>query len=176
VAQLCTRTGDDGTTRLPGGTATRKDDPRIEACGTLDELNAHLGLVRSLLNDQQSPSQIEVIQGLIFELGADVADRDSDSERLHDTDVLFLESAIDEATGRCEPLKTFTLPGGTAAAALLHVARTVCRRAERRLAPFAGEVPTGFRFLNRLSDLLFALARLDNSESGISESAWHPRH
>jgi cob(I)alamin adenosyltransferase len=175
VTRLYTKTGDDGTTHLPDGSSTRKDDPRIEAVGTLDELNAQLGVVRSLLKDSDSSQLIVKIQALLFELGADVVDLDSNVERLRETDVLSIESSIDETTRQCEPLRVFILPGGTTAAVQLHVARTICRRAERRLAQFSTVVPIGFRFLNRLSDLLFALARFDNHESNVRDTTWSPR-
>ena len=178
MARLYARTGDDGTTRLSDGSTVPKAHPRVEACGALDELNSHLGVVRSALGDRDIDRIVGSVQALLFEVGATLADPKADTVRIDDADVAWLEQEIDRATAECSPLRSFILPGGAAAAAHLHVARTVCRRAERAvvaLADAAGVSPVVVRFLNRLSDLLFALARLANRRAGVDDVLWTPR-
>jgi len=179
LTRIYTRAGDAGETSLGEGSRVPKTDPRIEAYGTVDELNSFLGLTLSgELPDEFRP-WLEQIQNDLFDLGADLAVPldDDRRERLRVTEgqVEWLEELCDLVNARLEPLKTFVLPGGTEAAARLHVARAVCRRAERRsvaLAEAQGVNPTALAYLNRLSDLLFILARAANT--GSQEPLWRP--
>ena len=179
LTRIYTRAGDAGETSLGEGSRVPKTDPRIEAYGTVDELNSFLGLALSgELPDEFRP-WLEQIQNDLFDLGADLAVplEDERRERLRVTDgqVEWLEELCDLVNARLEPLKSFVLPGGTEAAARLHVARAVCRRAERRsvaLAEAQGVNPTALAYLNRLSDLLFILARAANT--GSQEPLWRP--
>ena len=184
--KIYTRGGDAGETSLFGGPRVPKDDLRVEAYGTVDELNALLGRVLSELEDEDLRGGLEAIQRSLFDLGGelatpDIADREAAGKhqpRVSDQDVESLERWIDELEKELEPLRSFLLPGGTGAAASCHLARTVCRRAERRLVTFAeaGEsAPVLLRYLNRLSDLLFVLARVVNRRSGTSEPVWEGR-
>jgi len=178
MARIYTRGGDKGRTRLIGGVEVPKTHRRIEAIGAVDELSAHLGVVRALNEDARIEVILAGVQALLFELGADLAAPEATTERLTDGDVVALERHIDAATDECPPLKTFILPGGTLVAAQLHVARTVCRRAERAIVALSEEAPVGpvaLRFMNRLSDLLFALARAANARAGRGDTPWTPR-
>jgi len=178
MARIYTRTGDAGTTRLSDGSEVPKTHPRLEACGTLDELNSHLGVVRAVNQDPEMDALLARIQLLLFEVGSDLASPKPAALHVTEEDVAWLEQEIDRATGECPPLKAFVLPGGTLAASHLHVARTVCRRAERLIVALAEAVPMHppvLRFVNRLSDLLFALARLANTRAGAREVLWKPR-
>ena len=176
ITRVYTRTGDDGTTGLGGGQRVPKDSARIAAYGTVDELNAHVGLALTL---EDLPSDyadwLRRIQNDLFDVGADIsAPEDPDRERLRviPEQTSWLEERCDEVNAALKPLKSFVLPGGTRAAAQLHVCRTVCRRAER-LAIACGEAlgPEVVRYLNRLSDLLFILSRGAN---GADEPLWEP--
>ena len=179
LTRIYTRAGDAGKTSLGEGSRVPKTDLRIEAYGAVDELNSFLGLALSgELPDEFRP-WLEQIQNDLFDLGADLAVplEDERRERLRVTDgqVEWLEELCDLVNARLEPLKSFVLPGGTEAAARLHVARAVCRRAERRsvaLAEAQGVNPTALAYLNRLSDLLFILARAANT--GSQEPLWRP--
>jgi cob(I)alamin adenosyltransferase len=179
LTRIYTRAGDAGETSLGEGSRVPKTDPRIEAYGTVDELNSFLGLALSgELADEFRP-WLEQIQNDLFDLGADLAVPldDDRRERLRVTEgqVEWLEELCDLVNARLEPLKSFVLPGGTEAAARLHVARAVCRRAERRsvaLAEAQGVNPSALAYLNRLSDLLFILARAANT--GSQEPLWRP--
>ncbi len=179
--KIYTKTGDDGTTGLFGGRRIPKDALRIEVYGTVDELNAQLGVVRAASPSPDTAALLQRLQDRLFVLGADLAtpgDKKSPIERISDTDVLELEAAIDRFDARQAPLLNFILPGGTPAAAALHVARTVCRRAERVLVHARREEAlseTALLFLNRLSDLLFVLAREENRHAGVSDTPWTPR-
>lgn len=177
--KLYTKTGDDGTTGLYGGSRTRKDDVRVEAYGSVDELNAALGLARSFVDDVEVDKLLAGLQHALFDVGADLATPGDAPQRAHLSlidadDVAVLEAAIDRFDADLEPLKQFILPGGHVASAALHHARAVARRAERaavRLAHDAGDVnETVVVYLNRLSDLLFVLARVINALHGVSES------
>ena len=178
--KIYTKTGDDGQTGLFAGPRVSKDDPRIEAYGTVDELNAVLGLARC----QSLPPEIDTIlarlQNELFDLGAELA---TPNPKARGTDLISaahieaLEKAIDHFDADLPPLKTFILPGGTPSAAWLHLARTVCRRGERRLVALmtqAGEqiAPLPLVYLNRLSDLLFVLARAANQTAGKPDVRW----
>jgi cob(I)alamin adenosyltransferase len=184
--KIYTRTGDDGTTGLFGGRRVSKTDARVEAYGSVDELNALLGVA---LAADASPALawlrelLVAIQNDLFVLGADLAtprgEESSYLPRLQDEHVAVLERAIDEAEKGLPALRNFILPGGPAPAAHLHHARTVCRRAERAAVGLAaqqqdvGAVPV--RYLNRLADLLFVLARAAAHAHGASEVEWSPR-
>ena len=178
--RLYTRSGDAGETGLGDGTRVRKTHPRIVALGSIDELNAALGV--ALATELSAPVR-EALTGLqneLFDLGADVAvpldDRRPPRLRITPDRVKEVERRIDAATARLEPLSSFVLPGGTAAAAALHLARTICRRTEidvlRLTEAETVNVQTAI-YLNRLSDLLFALARLEN-DGGKADVLWQP--
>jgi cob(I)alamin adenosyltransferase len=177
--KLYTRTGDGGETSYFDGTRVRKDDPRLDAYGEIDELNAWLGFVRTHGLDGRFDEALSRIQRDLFAFGAQLADpADKLSPRvvkavISDEDVRRVEALIDDVDSQVPPLRRFVLPGGTPAGAALHVARTVCRRAERRLVALATPVdPVLLRYINRLSDLLFALARAVNHRQGIPETEW----
>lgn len=178
--KIYTKTGDRGDTGLFGGPRVSKDAPRIEAYGTVDELNSVLGLARTLLESGEVDALIERIQNELFSLGAQLATPNPSAHQtalIGPTQIAALEGAIDHYEAGLEPLRQFILPGGTPAAAQLHLARTVCRRAERRLVtlvaasaePIAEELVI---YLNRLSDLLFVLARAVNRAAGQADVPW----
>lgn len=173
--KIYTKTGDAGETGLFGGPRVRKDHARIEAFGTVDELNSHLGLVRTLPAAAPFDALLRKIQGELFDLGAELATPGDAAERIGTEHVAALEAAIDHHDVHLEPLANFVLPTGTPLAAALHVARTVCRRAERavvRLIEEGGAVnPAALRYINRLSDFLFVAARHANDQ-GRSEVFW----
>jgi cob(I)alamin adenosyltransferase len=180
--KLYTKTGDDGTTGLFGGGRVRKASTRVEAYGTVDETNAFLGVARTTGLPPAIDAILAPIQEDLFALGAELACVPGKEGKLSMTpigeaDIARLEHAIDDADAACAPLKSFVLPGGSPQAAALHVARTVCRRAERAVlalddAPARGDVVI---YLNRLSDLLFALARWANVLAGAPDVPWKPR-
>ena len=171
--KIYTRTGDAGETSLFDGTRVKKDDARVDAYGEVDELNAWLGLVRAASSDPELDEELVRIQRDLFALGAQLADpADKIAERvtkaaLGDEEVARLERLIDRLEQDLPPLRRFILAGGTPAGAALHVARTVCRRAERRMVALQPPVdPVLLRYVNRLSDLLFVLARAVNHRAG----------
>ncbi|HEV3417552.1 MAG TPA: cob(I)yrinic acid a,c-diamide adenosyltransferase [Pirellulales bacterium] len=181
--KLYTKTGDGGETGLFGGPRVRKDSPRIEAYGTVDELNTLLGLARAEALPGEIDALLARIQSELFDVGAELATPDP---KRHGTalvgaaHIAALESAIDRFEAPLTPLKQFILPGGTRAAAALHIARTVCRRAERRIVTLShtpGETvsPDVIVYLNRLSDLLFVLARAANAAAGQADVPWEKR-
>lgn len=180
--RIYTRTGDAGETALFGGGRVSKDHPRIMACGDVDELNASLGVVRATDPGDGSDSLLDSIQRDLFSIGGHLATPDPAKVRkalakaeLSDERVAEFERIIDAAEAELPPLKAFILPGGTPRAAALHGARTVCRRAERSLIALnhTAEVPPQFlTYLNRLSDLLFTLARVANHQAGIEDVVW----
>jgi len=179
VVKIYTRTGDGGETSYFDGTRVRKDDPRLDTYGDIDELNAWLGLVRASAIDADLDAALTRIQQDLFALGAQLADPGGKlSERVlkaivSDADVVRLESSIDGYERELAPLKKFILAGGTPAGAALHVARTVCRRAERRMVALEPAVDgVLIRYVNRLSDLLFVLARVVNHRGGVRETEW----
>jgi cob(I)alamin adenosyltransferase len=181
--RIYTGTGDQGTTGLFGGGRVDKDDPRVEAYGAIDELNACIGVVIAHLDAGPLSQQLSEIQSDLFTLGAELGCVPGKEDRLKLTliaasDAKRLEALIDEAEARLTPLKTFVLPGGSRAASFLHLARTVCRRAERRVIAARARAPVRDEilvYLNRLSDLLFVLARDANREASEEERAWAPR-
>ena len=169
---LYTRTGDDGTTGTVGGGRAAKDSLRMHAVGDVDEFNASLGLV--------CDETIRPLQAMLFELGADLASPldNNATQRITQDDIEQIEKWIDSADANNAPLKTFVLPGGSETASRLHYARTVCRRAERSVLSLKrdnGCSNEALILLNRMSDLLFALARSANTNQGVSDIPWHPR-
>ncbi len=176
--KIYTKTGDDGETGLFGGPRVRKDHLRIEAYGTVDELNAVLGQVRTHAPPADLDALLARIQNELFDLGAELATpepRKFGIVGVGDSQIAALEQAIDRHETELEPLRQFILPGGTPLAASLHLARVVCRRAERRLVSLdrAEQIgPQGVVYLNRLSDLLFVLARTANRRAGLADVPW----
>ena len=177
--KIYTRTGDTGETSLYDGTRARKDDARVDAYGEVDELNAWLGLARASHLDPALDEELVLIQRDLFALGAQLADpADKLAPRvtkavIGDDHVVRLEQLIDRLEDQLPPLRRFILAGGTPAGAALHVARTVCRRAERRMVGLNPPVdPVLVRYANRLSDLLFVLARVVNYRGGVPETEW----
>lgn len=180
--KIYTRTGDDGTTALLGGKRILKDSLRLEAYGSVDELNSVLGICRSLNTIREVDSILDELQRDLFTLGADLAAPDRRGKgsppRITPADVERLERHIDAIEPALKPLKNFILPGGSRTAAFLHLARTVCRRTERTAVRLMREEKLGkvpVIYLNRLSDLLFMLARWVNALSGTAETKWDPR-
>ncbi len=178
--KIYTKTGDDGETGLFGGTRVAKDHARVEAYGAVDELNAIIGLCRAGGLSEDVDALAKTIQSQLFDVGGELATVPEKMDkvtipRIDEADVAALEGAIDRAETELEPLKSFVLPGGTKPASLLHHARTVCRRAERRVVTMHGEAEVRsevLRYLNRLSDLLFTWARLENRRAGVEDVPW----
>jgi cob(I)alamin adenosyltransferase len=180
--KLYTKTGDDGTTGLFGGGRVPKASARVDAYGTVDETNAAIGMARAARLDPAIDAILAHVQEDLFVLGAELAcvpgrEGKLSTPLLGPADVERLEHAIDETDAACAPLKSFVLPGGSPQAAALHVARTVCRRAERALLALEDATPRRDLaiYLNRLSDLLFALARRANVLAGVADVPWKPR-
>lgn len=176
--KVYTKTGDNGTTGLVGGARASKADLRIQALGDLDEANCHLGLLRATRLSETMDTLVARAQARLFETGSEVASiegaRVSYSAELGSI-VEDLEGSMDEMEGTLEPLRQFVLPGGSPAGAQAHLARAVCRRAERSLVALSGTTPVRgdlLRFLNRLSDWLFVAARTLNRRDGCTETAW----
>ena len=182
--KIYTRRGDRGETDLLGGGRVGKDDRRVEAYGEVDELNACLGAAAAASPQPDLRDLVRRIQATLFSLGAYLASPD-DARReraaipgVCEGDVEELEKRIDALESELEPLRRFILPGGSAAAAAFHVARTVCRRAERRAVELHRAEPlspVALRYLNRLSDLLFVLARVENRRAGVPDIEWEGR-
>lgn len=180
--KIYTRGGDGGETGLFGGRRVSKDNVRVEAYGAVDELNAFLGMSVSALGDEELTGKLESVQQDLFNLGAFLATPGADEGRapppippVPEARVQEMERWIDAATEEVPPLRSFIVPGGSPGAAVLHAARTVCRRAERsvvRLREREGVDPVILQYLNRLSDLLFCLARLENHRAGIGDVLW----
>jgi len=179
--KIYTRTGDEGETGLIDGSRIGKDTLRVECYGEVDEVNACLGVVRSQGGDAPRDALLAQIQKDLFALGAQLADPQArvggrkPKAAVTPAHVKRLEDAIDAAEASLPPLRAFILPGGSPAGALLHFSRTVCRRAERRVVALArqDEVdPLVVAYLNRLSDLLFVLARDANRKAGVAEDTW----
>jgi cob(I)alamin adenosyltransferase len=180
--KLYTKTGDDGTTGLFGGKRVPKASARVEAYGTVDETNAAVGVARATRLGAATDAVLAQVQEDLFVLGAELACVPGREGKLampllSGADIERLERAIDEADAACSPLKAFVLPGGSPQAAALHVARTVCRRAERAVLSLDDATPRRelVVYLNRLSDLLFALARRANVDAGVPDVPWKPR-
>jgi cob(I)alamin adenosyltransferase len=180
VPKIYTKTGDTGETSLFDQTRVSKADSRVDAYGEVDEVNACLGAVRAAGVDAGIGTALEAIQKQLFALGARLADPSSRiagrviKAAITEADVAALERSIDELEAGLPPLRKFILPGGSAAGAHLHVARTVCRRAERRVVALGAEAvePIVVIYLNRLSDLLFVMARAVNHRAGVPETEW----
>ena len=174
---IYTRTGDQGETDLLGGLRVAKDTVLLEVCGTLDELSTLLGLARSEVLPEGVDALLEQIQRRLFDVGAELAaagSKKTNPSAIGPQDVTTLEQVIDRYEARIESTGTFILPAGSRATAVLHVARAVCRRAERRLVTLARSQPQSvssglFSYLNRLSDLLFVLARVANAQAGMAD-------
>jgi len=177
--KIYTKTGDDGSTGLFGGGRIRKDDPRIECYGTIDELNAAIGMA-GVAADEQLKGWLAEIQNELFVIGSHLATPaespgSAKLPKLDEAMVGRLEKQIDSAEARLEPLRQFILPAGSEAACRLHFARTVCRRAERRVVALAAEQTVAtviITYLNRLSDWLFVMARLSNKIAGVEDIPW----
>ncbi len=180
LTKIYTRGGDAGQTSLAGGQRVAKDSLRVTAYGTVDELNSHLGVALAAGLTPRLAGVVAEIQNELFHLGSDLSFRQEDKERLplpqiEPRHVVRLEALIDELTGIVGPLQNFILPGGALTAGHLHVARAVCRRAERDVVTLAREEAIGpqvVQYLNRLSDALFVMARYENYERGIPEPLW----
>lgn len=176
--KIYTKRGDSGDTSLFGGDRVSKSSERIEAYGTVDELNSFVGLAASYDLSEKGTDLLRKVQELLFALGADLATPPSSKtriDRIAENDIQFLEDAIDELEEELETLKNFVLPGGSQAGATLHVARTVCRRAERAAVACHNVddiSDTCIKFLNRLSDFFFVIARYENKQAGIREDVW----
>jgi cob(I)alamin adenosyltransferase len=183
ITRVYTRTGDDGTTGLASGQRVPKDSHRMAVLGALDELNSVLGMVLASAPTTAATDELRPIQNDIFHLGAALCVPEEDKGRypmpaVARRHVERLEAAIDTLTERLGPLENFLLPGGTPSAALLHLARSVCRRAERDLVSLGRETalpPHTLEYLNRLSDLLFVLARWENQSRGVPDPLWDSR-
>ncbi len=182
--KIYTKTGDDGTTSLIGGTKVLKSDLRIEAYGTVDELNSYVGLCGDLITGEAEKNILKFVQDRLFTIGSTLACDPAKETKmqipdLHEPDIELLEKEIDRMNETIEPLKNFILPGGLPSVSHLHIARCVCRRAERccvRLfAPIDEKETMIIKYLNRLSDYLFVLARFVAHNLKIQETAWQPR-
>jgi cob(I)alamin adenosyltransferase len=179
--KIYTRAGDDGRTGLLGAGRVSKASARVEAYGTVDELNAQLGVVRSMDSRGWFKEFLGLVQVQLFTLGAELATVDprllAQMPRVSEADVTRFEQWMDAFDAELSPLRAFVLPAGAALAAQLHVARTVCRRAERRVIALSAAEPIEgplVKYLNRLSDLLFVLARVACRRAGAAEVEWHP--
>jgi len=183
LTSIYTRKGDDGETSLGGGQRVPKDAPRVAAYGTVDELNSAIGVALAHGLSPRLMEVLPVIQNELFHLGSDLAFREEDKQayqlpQIEERHVEKLEQLIDELNEVVGPLQNFILPGGSSGAAQLHVARTICRRAERDVLTLAREEPIGplvMPYLNRLSDALFVMARYENNQRGIAEPLWNSR-
>ncbi len=181
--KIYTKTGDDGTTGLVGGSRVKKYDPRLEAYGTVDELNAWIGVLRAAELAENISEVLLQVQNKLFNIGSRLAsDEKGDSFTLNlsitDENIKVLEDAIDEMEKNLPELARFILPGGNATIAQCHVARTVCRRAERRILEFSeiGKVePEIIKYINRLSDFLFVVSRKIAADGGVEEIIWESR-
>ena len=178
--KIYTKKGDGGETSLFGGDRVSKSSDRIEAYGSVDELNSVIGLVLSHSVSEPGTRNLEKIQDHLLVLGADLATPSGSKtriDRIGDEEIRFLEKAIDRMTDELPPLKNFILPGGSRPGATLHLARTVCRRAERAVVRCRLSEQVSDRtlvYLNRLSDYLFVAARYENHTEGVKETVWKP--
>ena len=182
--KIYTKTGDSGKTSLIGGTKVLKSDPRIDAYGTVDELNSHIGLVSDYCADEPSKNILKEIQDRLFTIGSELAcDPKKETKMqlpdLHESDIELLEKEMDKMDGQLPPMKNFILPGGMPAVSFMHVARCVCRRAERGCVNLkeneGGVDPLIIKYLNRLSDYLFMLARYTAMINNAPEIIWQAR-
>ncbi len=177
--RVYTRTGDTGETSLASGTRVRKDHPRLEAYGTVDELNSHLGLIQSAIPDPGEKNRLTRIQNRVFVVTSNLAvDNEELLKKLPgilEEDIVDLEKAMDKLLHQIPPLTNFILPAGHPTVASCHIAGTVCRRAERRMVTLAQEAavePILIKYINRLSDYLFVLARKTAYDLGVGEVIW----
>ncbi|NIM00600.1 MAG: cob(I)yrinic acid a,c-diamide adenosyltransferase [Acidobacteria bacterium] len=183
ITKIYTKQGDSGSTRLGGGQKVSKTSPRIAAYGTVDELNSVIGVALASGLDPGLVEPLSKIQNELFHLGSDLCILEEDKKtlpvpRIEPHHVEALEGILDRLTVEVGPLENFILPGGSIGAAHLHVARTVCRRAERLVVALAEEETVGsetVRYLNRLSDALFVMARFENKRKGIDDVCWDSR-
>ena len=181
--KVYTRTGDDGRTGLGGGQRVPKDSARIEAYGTVDELNSSIGVALAAGLVPEIAERLRAIQNELFHLGSDLCILEEDKARMpvprvEARHVTALETTMDALTEKLTPLENFVLPGGAPGAAALHVARTVCRRAERRVIALSRAEAVGPQtivYLNRLSDALFVMARYENAKRGVPDVLWDSR-
>lgn len=181
--KIYTKTGDRGKTSLIGGTKVFKGAARIEAYGTIDELNAHIGLCKDSLKDKKVIKILEEIQDRLFTIGAELASDPFKSTKIsrpdvHESDCALLEKEIDRMDESLAPLQSFILPGGHIHISQLHVARCVCRRAERCCVRLQNDEPVPaivIKYLNRLSDYLFVLARYTGHQLKVKDTLWKPR-
>jgi len=180
--KIYTKTGDKGETGLFGGDRVSKSSERIEAYGTVDELSSFLGLAKSEVKDKEVKKLLEKIQNELFTVGSDLATPDTEKNkklnivRVPEKFYTDAEKAIDYFEGKLEPLKNFILPGGTKTSALLHVCRSICRRAERKIVKLNGSEKISENILvyvNRLADLFFVLARYENKSAGVQDTKWN---
>ena len=182
ITRVYTRKGDDGSTGLGGGQRVPKHSLRIEAYGTVDELSSCIGVAVACGLDPDLARALRGIQNELFDLGSDLCILEQDKQKtkvpcIEQRHVDALESTIDRLNEELKPLSNFILPGGNPGAAQLHVARTVCRRAERRLAALIENEPVGphtLQYLNRLSDALFVMARYENHKRNVEDALWQP--
>jgi cob(I)alamin adenosyltransferase len=184
ATKIYTKTGDTGSTSLIGGTKVPKNDLRIDAYGTVDELNSWIGLINDQLNMEEFKNELKDIQDRLFTIGSSLA-TDADKEPkmklpdLHETDIRLLETKIDEMTAQLPPMKSFILPGGHIIVSSIHICRTVCRRTERLLVAMQEQQlfvePKVLQYINRLSDYLFTLARYAAEKLSVEEIPWKPR-
>ena len=176
LTKICTRTGDNGTTGLGDGSRTDKDDPHIECIGAIDELNSALGLLLSHELPGNIRDLLSRVQHCLFDVGGELClPGQPDRHRVGADQIEELEIALEELNADLPPLREFILPGGTPEAAVCHLARTICRRAERRLVSLnklENVNPAGLMYLNRLSDLLFVMARQLNRLAGKTDVYW----
>lgn len=178
--KIYTKTGDEGMTSLVGGKRVPKNSVRLESYGTVDELNSYLGLIRSFLVDAVVEEELVEIQSRLFDVGGNLA-TDPEDERMKgrlgikESDIERLERGIDRMDAEVPPMKFFVLPGGNQAVSFCHIARTVCRRAERRILDLSAEAEVDalvLKYINRLSDYLFMLSRKLAHDEGIEEIKW----
>ena len=181
ATKIYTKTGDDGTTGLFGGARLPKHHIRIDAYGTVDELNAVIGWLMTFVKDPEARNLLLIIQSRLFTIGSNLAsdpDKDMITPDLVDEDIAMLEKSIDAMQSELPELKHFILPGGSQSVSAAHLARTVCRRAERKCVALASESiiePIIILYLNRLSDYFFVLARWLGQREGVEEIKWLPR-
>lgn len=180
--KIYTKTGDKGMTSLIGGKRVAKNSARLESYGTIDELNSYLGMIRSLAGDEQITDELVGIQSRLFDVGGNLATDPENADikvklGIRESDIRLLEEAIDRMDAEVPPMKYFVLPGGDQLSSFCHIARTVCRRAERRILDLAEEAQVDelvLKYVNRLSDYLFILSRKMAYDSGIEERKWVP--
>lgn len=180
LTKIYTRQGDEGLTSLSGGQRVPKNSLRVSAYGTVDELNSAIGVALAFGLCERLAEMLPTIQNELFHLGSDLSFLEADKARypvpqIQADHITKLEALIDEMTAVVGPLQNFILPGGSPGSALLHVARTICRRAERDVITLAQEEPIGafaVQYLNRLSDALFVMARFENHTRGVAEPLW----